>query len=177
VWVASVNTASVTRYDPVAHSIRSITLPGSARPNSIAFGTLGGDAIWVGDEVSGNVYRVETAGANAVKTFSVGGPPSAIAIGPDAVWVASGSADTVYALDANSGAIRTSVDVGAAGCNTPTSITVGAQGVWVACAVSNRVILVEPERGAVTATLAVQDDPIAVAPASDGSVWVAVQPR
>jgi streptogramin lyase len=177
VWVASVNTASVTRYDPVTHSIRSIALPGSARPNSIAFGTLGGDAVWVGDELSGNVYRVEASGVNAVKTFSVEAPPSAIAIGPEAVWVASGSADAVYALDADFGAVRTSVDVGGAGCNTPTSIAVGAEGVWVACAVSNRVIMVDLDRGAVTTTLAVQDDPIAVASASDGSVWVAVQSR
>jgi class 3 adenylate cyclase/streptogramin lyase len=178
VWVADVNTSSVTRYDPVAHTARTIALPASARPNSITFGTLGGDAVWVGDELSGNVYRVNTAGSNAVQTFRVGGPPSAIAIGPDAVWIASGSADALYALDPTTGALRTSVAVGAAGCNVPTSIAVSPQGVWVVCSASRRVIRVDPEqRNGVTTTLSVQDNPIAVAPASDGSVWVAVQPR
>jgi YVTN family beta-propeller protein len=177
VWVANVNTASVTRYDPVARSTRTIALPASARPDSIAFGSLGGDAVWVGDNLSSNVYRIHASGANGVDTFPVGGRPAAIAIGPDAVWVASRQSDSVYALDPTTGAVRASIDVGAAGCDAPTSIAANARSVFVACSLSQRVDRIDPTQGAVTASLAVQDAPIALTTATDGSVWVAVQPR
>jgi class 3 adenylate cyclase len=177
VWVADVNTASVTRYDPVAHTTQTIALPASARPDSIAFGSLGGDAVWVGDDLSRNVYRIGASGANPISTFTVGGPTSAISLGPDAVWVASGKTDAVYALDPVTGAVRTSIDVGADGCDAPTSIATNLRGVWIACALSQRVVRVDPAQSAVTASLAVRDTPIVLASASDGSVWVAVQPR
>ncbi len=180
VWVADRNTADVTRYDPVARTSATIALPSSdpgARPDSIAFGTLGGEAAWVGDALAPNVYRVDASGSNTVRTYTVGGAPSSIAIGFDAIWVASEHADAVFALDPDTGAIRTTIDLGAQGCNAPVSIAVGADGVWVACSLSQRVVRIDPGETEATLSLPVDGIPAALTTAGDGSVWVAVEPR
>ena len=180
VWVADPNTSDVTRYDPVSLSTRAISLPTSdpaPRPDSIAFGDLGGEAIWVGDSLTPTIYRVDASGSNAVRTYTVGGPPSAIAVGNGSIWVASEQADALYALDPGTGALRTTVDLAPAGCNAPVSISLNTQGVWVACSLSQRVVRVDPTGAQQALSLAVQGVPASVTTAQDGSVWVAVEPR
>jgi streptogramin lyase len=179
VWVADPTTASVTRYDPVAQTTDPIPLPRSdppARPDAIAFGELGGAAVWAGDALSSNLYRVDVGSGGKVRTYTVGGPPTAIAVGPDAVWVASERRDAIYALDPLTGSVRTSVDVAAQGCNGPASIAVNDEGVWIACVISHQVMNIDPTDGTVMTTLAVSATPVALTTAQDGSVWVAVQP-
>jgi streptogramin lyase len=179
VWVADPTAAQVTRYDPVSQTTQPIALPRSdppARPDAIAFGELGGAAVWVGDALSSNLYRVDAAGGHQIRTYTVGGPPTAIAVGTDAVWVASEREDAIYALDPLTGSVRTSVDVGAQGCNGPASIAINQDGVWVACAISRQVIRIDPSGGTVATSLKVSATPIALTTAADGSVWVAVQP-
>jgi class 3 adenylate cyclase/streptogramin lyase len=180
IWVADPNTATVVRYDPVSRATRTIPLPRSdppARPDSIAFGALGGAAIWVGDALSTNLYRVDTTGSNQIRTYTVGGPPTAIAMGTDAVWVTSERKDAVYAVDPASGSVRTSIDLGAQGCNAPTAIAISGQGVWVACSLSQRLMQIDPVTGTVIGTLGVAGTPTALTMAQNGSIWVAVQPR
>jgi streptogramin lyase len=179
VWVADPTTATVTRYDPVSQTTQPIALPRSqppARPDAIAFGELGGAAVWVGDALSSNLYRVDAGGGHQIRTYTVGGPPTAIAVGPDAVWVASEHEDAIYALDPLTGSVRTSVDVGAQGCNGPASIAINQDGVWVACAISRQVIRIDPSGGTVATSLTVSAAPVALTTAADGSLWVAVQP-
>jgi streptogramin lyase len=179
VWVADPTTATVTRYDPVSQEHQPIALPRSdppARPDAIAFGELGGAAVWVGDALSSNLYRVDAGGAHEIRTYTIGGPPTAIAVGTDAVWVASEHEDAIYALDPLTGSVRTSIDVGAQGCNGPASIAVNQDGVWVACAISRQVMRIDPSGGTVATSLMVAAVPIGLTTARDGSVWVAVQP-
>jgi DNA-binding beta-propeller fold protein YncE len=102
---------------------------------------------------------------------------SGIAVGFDAVFVSSELKDTVSAIDPGTGAIRSTVDVGAHGCNGPTSLAAGVDGVWVACSLSSRVVLIDPASGGVISSLHVGATPASIASASDGSVWVAVEPR
>jgi class 3 adenylate cyclase len=180
IWVADPNMATVVRYDPVSRATRTIPLPRSdppARPDSIAFGALGGAAIWVGDALSTNLYRVDTTGSNQIRTYTVGGPPTAIAMGTDAVWVTSERNDAVYAVDPASGSVRTSIDLGAQGCNAPTAIAISGQGVWVACSLSQGLMQIDPVTGTVIGTLGVAGTPTALTMAQNGSIWVAVQPR
>jgi streptogramin lyase len=92
------------------------------------------------------------------------------------VWVASERQDAIYALDPLTGSVRTSVDVGAQGCNGPASIAVNDDGVWIACAISHQVMSIDPANGTVATTLTVSATPVALTTAQDGSVWVAVQP-
>ncbi len=177
VWVSDPNTGTVARYDPVSRETETIALPRAARPDAIAFGDLAGASIWVADSLSPNLYRLSPDAANRVRTYTLGGTPTAIAVGSDAVWVASEERDAVYAFDPATGAIRTSTDVGGQGCNGPVSLAVGRDGVWVACSLSQRVIRLDPQQGTITETLPVGAAPIAMTTAQDGSVWVAVQPR
>jgi class 3 adenylate cyclase/streptogramin lyase len=177
VWVASPNTGTVTRYDPVSRETETIVLPSAARPDALAFGDLGGEAIWVADALSANLYRVDAGAPHAKRVYTLGGPPTAIAVGSDTVWIASEERDAIYAFDPTSGSIRTSIDVGEQGCNAPASIAVDHHAVWVACSLSQRVIRIDPDRGATERTFAVAATPIAVTTAPDGSAWVAVQPR
>jgi class 3 adenylate cyclase/sugar lactone lactonase YvrE len=180
VWVADPNAGTVSRYDPVSRATKTIALPRSdppARPDSIAFGELGGAAVWVGDALSTNLYRLSATGSNQIRTYTVGGPPTAIALGADTVWVTSERKDAVYAVDPASGSVRTSIDVGTQGCNAPTAIATNAEGVWVACSLSQEVIRIDPAQGTVVGTLAVAGEPAALTAAQDGAIWVAVQPR
>ena len=64
VWVANPNTGSVTRHDPVSQTTTEIAIPSqdaTPRPDSIAFGELGGEALWVGDSLAEAVYRLDTS--------------------------------------------------------------------------------------------------------------------
>jgi len=179
VWVADPNTATVTRYDPVSKQTTRIPMPAAdpaPRPDSIAYGDLGGSAVWIGDSASTNVYRIDVA-TNKVRTYTVGAVPTALAVGADAVWVASEPADAVYALDPRTGALRTSIDTNTLGCDAPRSIAIGGNVIWVACSASERVIGIDPASVSLSANLAVAGIPIAVTTGQDGSVWVGVQPR
>jgi class 3 adenylate cyclase/streptogramin lyase len=176
VWVANFNTGAVSRYDPVSHQTQTIRLPQGARPDSAAFGSLGGDAVWVGDPLSTNVYRIDASGSHSVRTYTVGGEVSSLAVGDGAVWVVSQHANVLYALDPGSGAVRASVNLASSGCSGPSSVAAGSEGVWVACSLSREVALIDPSKGAVTETLKVDGVPGALTAAQDGSVWVGVQP-
>jgi hypothetical protein len=181
VWVANRNTASVTRYGPAQRVASTFPLPAygtdSPEPDAIAFSNLDGEVIWIGDAANNRIFRMDAEDPKSVKTSSIGGPASAIAVGADAIWVASNSADAVFVLDPSTGGVRTSIDVSASGCNAPTALAVGGDGVWVACSLSQEVIRIDPKSATVTASLAVDGSPDALAADEDGSVWVAVRPR
>jgi hypothetical protein len=180
VWVASPNTATILRYDTVGKTSVSISLPAAVptpQPDSIAFGTLGGEAVWVGDSMSNTVFRVQAEPPYRVQSFTVGGPPSAIAVGSNTIWVASETADAVYELDPSSGGMRTTIDVGAKGCNAPVAVTEDVETLWVACSLSQQVLGIDRSAGSVLAHLQVTGEPDALVKTSDGSVWAAVRPR
>jgi class 3 adenylate cyclase len=177
VWVASPDTGSVIRYDTLSRRTDSIDVAGTgAQPDPIAFDPGNGGDVWVGDSLAPKVYRISTATSH-VDTYTIAGAASGIAVGQNVIWVSSAGSDAVYALDPTNGSVRTSVDVGGAGCNGPEALAVSARGVWVGCTQSQRVVLIDPARSAVTATLAVDGNPAALATAGDGSVWVAIGPR
>jgi len=106
----------------------------------------------------------------------VPGPVSGLAVSEDGVWVSGGDDDTVTLLDATNGAVLTSLDVAAGGCNQPEAITVGASAVWVACRASGSVLRIDPQTRTVSALLATGGAPADLAADDDGRVWVAVGP-
>jgi streptogramin lyase len=180
VWVADRNTGTITRYDPVQRSSTEVPLPGTetdpAKPDSIAFGDLGGPALWVGDAVHPQVFHVDANDPTNVTRSSIGGPATSIAIGAQEVWVASESADAVFVLNPTTGAVRTRVDVGTSGCDAPVAIASAADGVWVACSRSQRLVRIDPSTSEVNATLRVAGLPGALTVDGSGALWVAVQP-
>jgi streptogramin lyase len=180
VWVADRNTGAITRYDPVQRSSTDVPLPGTetdpAKPNSIAFSDLDGPALWIGDAVHPQVFHLDPNDTSNVTRSSIGGPATAIAVGAHQIWVASESADAVYVLEPSGGAVRTTIDVGASGCDAPVAIASGTDGVWVACSRSQRLVRIDPSTSRVDATLRVDGLPGALTVDGSGAVWVAVQP-
>jgi streptogramin lyase len=179
VWVADANVGAVTRYDTVSRETETIPLPaGDAvpRPDSIAYSDLDGGTVWVGDSLSNNVFRLDAAGSDPIRTYTIGATPSAVVSEGDGIWVASERGDAVYELDPSSGSVRNTIDLRAMHCSAPTSIAVTDDGVWVACSRSHQVIRVSSEAGD-PLVLPVDGVPASLAAASDGSVFVAVQPR
>src|SRR5204863_257352 len=142
---------------------------------------------------AGTVARID--GERFDRPIPVGSFPLAITEGEGRMWItdrqsqiywvqesddSTGSRGTVgvptNALDPLTGSVRTSVDVGAQGCNGPASIAINQDGVWVACAISRQVIRIDPSGGTVATSLPVSAAPVALTTGADGSVWVAVQP-
>ena len=178
VWVAEPNTGKVARYDTVSRTTDTMPLakdPSAAHPDSITFSDLGGPAVWIGDSLTNTVYRVAATSPIAIRTYTVGSVPSAIASGGGAIWIASKRADALYELDPSSGAVRTTFNLREKGCRGATSIAVNDDGVWVACSLSHVVMRVDPTSGATT-VLPVDGSPASLTAASDGAVWVTVQP-
>jgi YVTN family beta-propeller protein len=93
-------------------------------PGSLAAGAGG---VWVGDESSDRVWRIDPK-LNAVgTTVRVGAGPSGIAVGLGSVWIASADG-TVSRIDPSSSGVVATIKVG----GTPSGIAVGAGQVWVA---------------------------------------------
>jgi class 3 adenylate cyclase len=180
VWVSNQDAASVTRYGQAQRVPETFPLPSGTdppEPGPIAFSSLDGEVIWIGDSAHDQIFRMDANDPNSVKTSSIGATASAIAVGFKSIWVVSETADAVYVLDPSSGGVRTSIDVGASGCNAPSALAIGGDGVWVACSLSQEVVRIDAMSAAIAARLPVDGAPDALATDEDGHVWVAVRPR
>lgn len=138
-------------------------LPLQGRPGGVAAGA--GD-VWITDEVSGTLLRVDPEEQIAVDTIPVGDAPRGIAIGAGAVWVANSESNTVSQVNPESGTVVATIPVG----NGPTSVAVGAGAVWVANATDGTIARIDPARGRTVATVPLPQPPSGLA-ADDDEVW------
>ncbi len=179
-WVADTDTGTISVFDTVTGQADQIELPESGgrtpEPVTITFDPSGSGALWIGDGGEGRVYRLDPFDTGRIQAFPVDGVVSAIAVGADGVWVAHALDDTLTLLDRSTGAVRTTVDAGAMGCNEPVSIAVTTDGVWVACALSGKVIRIDPGTLRAEGSLAVDGAPAVLTTDGAGAVWVAVRP-
>ena len=179
VWVTDTATGEVRLYDDATRDVETVALPASeaspAQPEAIAASAGEGAAVWVGDAAEGRVFRLDVASSTDIAVFPVTGPVTGIAVGDDGVWVSTGVDDTVTLLDAETGAVITSIEVAPAGCDQPESIAVTPDAVWVACRFSQTLLRIDPATDAVVGTLPVVGAPI-VTSGEDGAAWVAVGP-
>ena len=147
VWVANSVDRTVIRIDPVTG------IPGRAiSVEDGADGVAAGDgSVWViGRSAGGGVLsRIDPAARTVAGTTSVGNEPAAVAVGPDAVWVANGADGTVSKIDPSSGHLEGAFPVG----KQPSGIAVAADGqVWVANAGSATLTELDPATGHVIRT-------------------------
>jgi streptogramin lyase len=82
VWVLSLDQDSVTRIDLATKSVSE----GFSVGRSPAAVKVGAGAVWVTSERDATVTRFDPVTAD-VKTIDIGGTPTGIGTGPDAVWV------------------------------------------------------------------------------------------
>ena len=130
----------------------------------------------MGDAEAGRVFLLDATTLSVTDTFTVTTPVTGLAVGEDGVWVSGGADDRITLLDADTGAVVTSLDLAPSGCNTPEAVAVGDDAVWVACSTSRTVLRVDPATRDVAEPIALNGAPSALAVDADGAVWVAVRP-
>jgi streptogramin lyase len=82
-------------------------------------------AVWVADDGSEAVLRVDPGEERISRTYAVRGVPLGVAVGPDAVWTAN-EAGTVARIDPRTNEVAPTPVGG-----TPRGLDVGASAVWV----------------------------------------------
>jgi branched-chain amino acid transport system substrate-binding protein len=104
----------------VKHRI-SLATPGAA---TIA---VGGSSVWVGDELTGTVWRIQPGPPVQTHTVTAGLSASGITFADGALWVASPVDGKVFRIDARTEDVR-SFEIG----NAPVDVSVAPAGVWTA---------------------------------------------
>jgi peptide/nickel transport system substrate-binding protein len=123
--------------------------------------------VWLTDSDANNVTRVDPTGL--LTSIPVGNGPAAIAVGPDAVWVADSLDGTIVRIDPATRSVTTTIPVG----QSPSGVAVGAGSVWVADSGDGTVDRIDTHTNRVVAAIAVGGSPQAVTVAA-GRVWVTV---
>jgi class 3 adenylate cyclase len=179
VWVTETDIGRISVYDPVTRSVDRIDLPPisrtqAAKPDHLAASLGSEHPAWVGDDAAARVFRISAH--DRIDAFPVPSRVTGIAVSDGVVWVTGGDDDRVTALDAKTGAVLTSLEVGGRGCDQPEAVAVGATATWVACRGSRTVLRLDPRTRSVTGSLSVGGSPVALAAGDGGSVWLAVGP-
>ena len=134
-------------------------------PAGLAYGA---GALWVANEGSRTVTRVDPSDDRVVSTVAVGVAPSAVAVTGDDVWVVDGGDATVSRVNARTNRKVQVIRVG----NAPSAIAAGSGGVWVANGADDTIQRIDPQSGRPDPPIDVGDTPSGVAVAA-GIVWVA----
>jgi YVTN family beta-propeller protein len=178
VWFVCEN-GELGRIDPATGRARSIgleagllTSASAVLPNfsDIAYGL---ESLWIVNRAANAVVEIDPVTNQKLRELSTGGAPSAIAIGPGALWIANYDDDTVTRLAiAGRGqpAAQTTFPVG----DGPVDVAVGEDGVWVASSLDRKVTRLDPETGETVATIEIGNEPQRLA-AGGGAVWVSVR--
>jgi class 3 adenylate cyclase/streptogramin lyase len=185
IWVADQYGGRVIRFDPVTGTRQQVSLSTSkgsnpgVQPSFVTVGRTPPEYVWVADPLDTSIYRIDpSAGpASHPQTLQIAGHPTEIAATDTTVWVTSEQDNRLFALDAKSGATRTTVGLNGAGCRGPRGVAVGSGGVWVACTLSRELVEVSTSSLRIIGTLPVAGSPDAVTADGSGAVWVAVHAR
>jgi YVTN family beta-propeller protein len=137
------------------------------QPGGIA---LGEGSIWVTNQGSGTVSRIDPKTRAVVDTIDVGKEPAGIAVGEGSVWVANSGERSVSRINAATGRVVDTIQVG----NGPNAVAVATGGVWVTDAADGTLRRIDPVNGSPGDAIGVGSLPIAAA-ADDGGVWVVSQ--
>jgi YVTN family beta-propeller protein len=105
-----------------------------------------------------------------IGTVAVGGSPTGVAVGADAVWVSDQAGGRLVRIDPQIDQVTQPINVGTG----PGAIAVGYRSVWVANTLDGTVSRIDPQTNEVTATIPVGDGPTGIAVGA-GGVWVANQ--
>jgi YVTN family beta-propeller protein len=132
--------------------------------------TIGARSIWLADNESGAVRRLDPATGAITATVRVGDGPSAMVFGHGSTWVANDIEDSVTRIDPRTTSVVRSISVGA----DPVALAVGPDAIWVANSGDGTVSRIDPATNRVAKTISVSHRPLGVAVA-DGLVWVTVR--
>jgi YVTN family beta-propeller protein len=146
----------------VAIPVFALSSGGSGSLSAYVRAPVGADAV--------GVFR--TTDGKPVSQAPIGKPPSAVATGAGAVWVASADDNSVSRVDPKTNTVKQTIPVG----DGPSGIAVGGGFVWVANSLSTSVSQIDPRAnggsGAVVKVIQIGGRPAGIA-FGQGGVWVA----
>ena len=87
---------------------------------------VGGGAIWVADNETGLLWRVDPGREVAVQSIKVGDAPLGVAFGAGSVWVANSGSGTISRIDPRTGDVTRTIEIGA----SASDVVVGGGAVW-----------------------------------------------
>jgi YVTN family beta-propeller protein len=144
------------------------TIPTGALGLGIA---VGAGSVWVTDESSASVVRVDRRSGGVVRTVNVGNGPTGIAFGAGSVWVANSLDGTVSRIDPATNTVTGMIPVG----EGPDGVVAESDAVWVSVEFSQSIARIDPARNRVVERIPVANRPKGLA-VSGNQVWFAVQP-
>ena len=136
--------------------------PAFFRTQSLA---VGGGFVWALD-AAGSLWRIDSPPERVREGLN----GLSLAVGRDAVWVAGSSGLTK--IDAATGVVLGSNDVGSEAFSESASVALGADAVWFAASSGPTLFKIDPETIGTSETFAVGRGPSGVA-IGEGAVWVA----
>jgi peptide/nickel transport system substrate-binding protein len=140
------------------------SIPVGSNPSGVA---IGDGAVWVSNNLSGTVSRIDPAAGRVVQTIPVGNAPAGVAVGYGSVWVTNSSDRTVTRINPITDATVQTIPLGAGA----TGVVAALGGVWLTDEAGGRVLRIDPSTDQITQTISVGTGPTAIA-AADGAVWV-----
>jgi tRNA A-37 threonylcarbamoyl transferase component Bud32 len=141
-----------------------VSLPG--RPSSTGTAVAFGRDVWIANPGARELARLEPPYTNVADTVRLGGRPSLVAAGENALWAAGDR--TLWRVDMSSGRAPRSSRLPF----VPAALAAGAGGVWLVDKAGHALVRVDPVKQTIVARIPVGRGPRAVAVGAD-SVWVA----
>jgi YVTN family beta-propeller protein len=161
VWLANPSGLSVQRIRPFGSAVATIPIQGlPPRLLAVAPGAVWATHPW-------GVVRIEPRANRVVAGISLPFTPRGIAADGRWLWLANGTGNTVWQIDAATSRVVRRIRVG----REPSGIALAAGSVWVANRMDGTVSRIDPT-GRVVASIPVGGRPESVAPSED-AVWVA----
>jgi virginiamycin B lyase len=168
-WVSNRGDGTLTRIDPdTAEAVETVRLR-DVKPGGMAYAA---GALWIGDDTSGSnrLLRLDLDSGEVTRVRSGGGRPAYLAEVDGDLWVSNGDDGTVSHLDAATGKVVATIDVGL----SPVNLKAGPAGtseIWVPDDLDDTVTRIDARTDEVIETFAVAGGPAVVRAVGD-VVWV-----
>jgi YVTN family beta-propeller protein len=178
VWFLCEN-GELGRVDPDSGQARSLgleagllTSPSAVLPSyaDIAYGL---ESLWIVNQAANAVVEIDPVTNQDLGELSTGRAPSAIAVGPSALWIANFDDDTVTRVTIAGRGQAPATATFPVG-DGPVDVAVGEGGVWVASSLDRAVTRLDPETGETVATVELGNQPQRLV-AGGGAVWFTVR--
>ncbi len=138
---------------------QSLNAAGNVTFSSLSGIAFDGTWLWVADNPSGVVVKIDLATNVVVATVAVGYNPFALTFGGGYLWVANFSSNSVSKIDVTTNAVVATIGVGSA----PNALTISGGSLWVANYYGNSVSKIDMATNSVAATVTVGVNPTGLA--------------
>jgi YVTN family beta-propeller protein len=155
----------VLRVGAVSHQQRTISLGPGSGATGIA---VGEDGVWVVNEISSSLTRIDPVTRMVSKTVPVGEQPVAVATGEGSVWVAHAVDRSVWRFDPRTMERTAAISL----ADAPNAITIAFGRVWVTSSTGNSIAVLDAVTNTPITTIDVDQGPRGIA-AGARDVWVA----